>query len=308
MGVSPSRKAAPHGILEPMDLSAIGLGAFLESTPDAVWVKSPEGRYLLANAAFADLIGRRADTIVGRLEAELLKEGAARQRAALEALAADTGDRFEASLEVIEGEMRTYHVVKSPFSKGGAVIGTLAVARDISDRKAAEDKLLRAAHHDFLTGLPNRGAFRDRVARALSRWRHRPDHAFAVLFVDIDHFKEVNDHFGHAAGDELLQAFTSTLDHALRPGDYVARYGGDEFTVLLQGVRSRTDAEAVARRILTGLGKPFKLSSVEALSASTSIGVAMVCAELDSVDALLHAADAAMYQAKAQGRSRMVVA
>ena len=280
------------------------LRAVVETTPDAVWVKGGDGRYVIANTAFADLVGKPEDAIVGHAEAELFAaEPETRGRAVARALESGAAERFEATV-VHDGSAKTFLVSRSAFrDETGEAIGVLGIARDITDRKAIEDRLFQQAHHDALTGLANRSAFLDRLTRALGRWRHRPDRLFAVLFIDIDHFKEVNDRYGHVAGDELLAAFAAALNRWLRPGDYIARMSGDEFTVLLSEVAGRDDAVLVAQRILQGLQAPFQLKAGP-VTISASIGIAMCTSAPESAETLVHAADAAMYRAKNLGKGR----
>jgi diguanylate cyclase (GGDEF)-like protein/PAS domain S-box-containing protein len=299
------RRASAEGALR---RNASVLRAVVETTPDAVWVKGGDGRYLLANTAFASLVGKSEAAIVGHGEAELFAaEPETRGRAVARALESGAAERFEATV-VQEGEARTYLVSRSAFrDESGRAIGVLGIARDISDRKAIEDRLFQQAHHDALTGLANRPAFLERLGRAQSSWRHRPERLFAVLFIDIDYFKDVNDRHGHAVGDELLVAFAEALGRWLRPGDYIARMSGDEFTVLLSEVAGPDDAAGIAVRILEGLREPFMLKPGP-LTVAASIGVAMCTVAPESADALVHAADAAMYRAKKLGKARHVMA
>lgn len=284
------------------------LRAVVETTPDAVWVKGPDGKYMLANGAFAALVGKPEDALVGRGEAELFAaEPETRGRAVSRALESGAAERFEATL-VQDGEARTFLVSRSAFrDENGEAIGVLGVARDISDRKAIEDRLFQQAHHDALTGLANRAAFLDRLTRALGRWRHRPEKLFAVLFIDIDRFKEVNDRHGHTIGDRLLIAFGEALSRWLRPGDFIARMSGDEFTVLLSEVSGPEDAAHVADRILEGLRQPFALPNGP-VAVTASIGVAMCGSAPESAESLVHAADSAMYRAKHAGKARHAMA
>ena len=185
----------------------------------------------------------------------------------------------------------------SPIIEDDGSSGAVVVFRDISENKAFEERLAHRAFHDALTGLPNRRLFLDRLEHALNRnQRQAPLHA--VLFADIDRFKIVNDSLGHRAGDHLLQAIVERLSGALRTGDTLARFGGDEFTVLLEDINGVPDAEAVARRMVESLETPILLEGGHEVMARVSIGVALT-AGLEGADDVLHAADAAMYQAKA---------
>ena len=179
------------------------------------------------------------------------------------------------------------------------------VLRDISERKAFEQQLEHAATHDPLTDLPNRTLLLDRLDVALRR-AQRTRSVVAVLFLDIDHFKVVNDSRGHGTGDELLVALAARLEEALRPGDTVARFGGDEFVVLCEDLIGAADAVRISDRIDAALRDPFPIEGSEAF-VTVSIGIAL--AERDDLDpeALIRDADAAMYQAKERGRNRFEV-
>jgi len=159
--------------------------------------------------------------------------------------------------------------------------------------------------HDPLTGLPNRAYFLDRLGRVL-RSRRGANNGYAVLFIDLDGFKVVNDSLGHARGDQLLVEVAERLRHCVRPGDTLARHGGDEFTLLLEQVAQPEQAVAVAHRILDGLRKPLLLSDRE-LFASASIGIALGHGEYANADEVLRDADTAMYQAKAAGSGSCAV-
>jgi diguanylate cyclase (GGDEF)-like protein len=174
--------------------------------------------------------------------------------------------------------------------------------RYASDHRRSVERLQHDALHDALTGLPNRTLFIDRLEQALRRARRGGPHAnAAVLFLDLDRFKVVNDSLGHHAGDELLQSVALRLDAALRPGDTVARMGGDEFTVLLEDVADAREATVVAERVLATLGEPFPVAGRD-LHVSGSIGVALGGPDVDPEE-LIRDADVAMYRAKAEGKA-----
>ncbi len=174
---------------------------------------------------------------------------------------------------------------------------------DITARKKAEEKLRHDAHHDSLTGLPNRAVFLDRLARSVSRARRRDDYLFAVLFLDVDRFKLVNDSSGHRTGDQLLMAVARRLENALRPGDMVARHGGDEFTILLDHLRDQHDVETIVQRIERHLSGPFDICGEE-LVINASIGITLSSVACHDPEQMLRDADIAMYRAKARGRGR----
>ncbi|MHC4415004.1 MAG: putative bifunctional diguanylate cyclase/phosphodiesterase [Planctomycetota bacterium] len=183
--------------------------------------------------------------------------------------------------------------------------------REVAVRRRAEDQLRHAAFHDKLTGLCNRDLLLDRLERCIERARRNDDYNFAVLFLDIDRFKEVNDSLGHFVGDQLLISIAERLQHCLRSTDSVtrvesntiARIGGDEFVILLDGIGVRADASLVAERVQEVLAEPFHLHGQEVFTTA-SIGIAFNEIECDKADHLLRDADTAMYYAKAAGKAR----
>ncbi|MBI1723955.1 MAG: EAL domain-containing protein, partial [Gemmatimonadetes bacterium] len=177
---------------------------------------------------------------------------------------------------------------------------------DITERKVTEQQLMHDAFHDALTGLPNRALFMDELVHSVHRAKRRKDYAFAVLYLDVDRFKLVNDSLGHGAGDQMLVALARRLQEAVRPGDRVARLGGDEFAVLLDDVTDGSDATRVAGRIQEALEAPLDLAGREVFSTA-SIGIALSLTGYDRAEDALRDADLASYRAKAQGRDRCEV-
>jgi diguanylate cyclase (GGDEF)-like protein/PAS domain S-box-containing protein len=176
------------------------------------------------------------------------------------------------------------------------------VLADAIRRRVTEDEIRHQAVHDPLTGLPNRVLFIDRLGHALARLR-RESNAVAVLFLDLDHFKLVNDSLGHQAGDELLTSVAPRLRQILRPGDTVARFGGDEFGILLEDIHTEVDAADVAERINAAFARPFVIAGSEHF-VTASVGIAIADHGKEQPEALIRDADAAMYRAKERGRAR----
>ncbi len=202
-----------------------------------------------------------------------------------------------------DGAIRTMLVqTETIYDEQGRPWRNIGTVLDITERKTLEAQLIHQAFHDPLTGLPNRALFLDRLHHALAR-RREAHQEVAVLFLDLDRFKIVNDSLGHACGDDLLRLAAQRIQACVRPSDTVARLGGDEFTVLLDDVSHASVATAVAERIIDALASPFTIKGAEVFTG-TSIGIAMSSDQLRDPHALLQAADIAMYQAKSSGRSR----
>lgn len=183
---------------------------------------------------------------------------------------------------------------------------TEELVEEIERRKEIEAQLYHDAHHDNLTGLPNRAMFAERVNQALARQKRQPQDNFALLFVDLDRFKNINDTLGHSAGDEFLLEVARRIHGAIREPDFLARLGGDEFVILLEPVKTVDDTKDVASRIIETMKAPFRLNGQEHFSGA-SIGIATCRGPDDTTDRLLRDADAAMYEAKNLGRGRYVV-
>ena len=213
--------------------------------------------------------------------------------------------------EITLGNGRTYTAHTELLADNGVVV----TVEDITERRRAEARVRHMAHHDALTGLPNRAVFTERLEGALARLRGEvrldnssppaaePSDSLAVLFIDLDHFKDVNDTLGHAAGDSLLRLAASRIQGCLRVQDLLARLGGDEFAVLLEGLLNPDQATEIARRMIEAVSAPFALDGHETL-VGASVGIALCKAgDLDvRSDRLLRQADMALYKAKADGR------
>jgi diguanylate cyclase (GGDEF)-like protein len=176
----------------------------------------------------------------------------------------------------------------------------ISIIRDITELKKEEMRLSRLANFDSLTGLANPLLFDDRIRQAMARSERSGD-SLALLYIDLDHFKDVNDRFGHAAGNDLLRQVAARLGGSVRKVDTVARLGGDEFTVILEGIRQPQDAAGVARKVLDRMRAPFTVDGRD-VTVTTSIGLALFPQDAQSADGLLRCADIALYHAKGKGR------
>ena len=276
--------------------SALGIGRF-----DAA------ARLLDANAAFGRFLDRDLPELSGRpITAFCVAEDAE----AIATLVADvaTGRMDSAAREarfVRKGGALAWGALMVSRAEGYGDLGLIAVIQDISERKALETELLHQAFHDSLTGLANRALFRDRVDHALARSARELERV-AVLFIDLDDFKAINDTQGHAAGDWLLQHVAATLLNATRGCDTVARLGGDEFAVLLERLNQDEGPEVAAQRIVNALRRPLETEPGRSVTVGASIGIA-VHAGTEGRDELLRSADVALYEAKARARGRWVV-
>lgn len=190
--------------------------------------------------------------------------------------------------------------------QNGNISGAVLVFQDITKRKQIEAQLIHNAFYDGLTALPNRVLFLDRLKQAIERSKRRSDYYFAVLFLDLDGFKEINDRFGHGVGDDFLVAIAERLESCLRSGDTVARYGGDEFTILLEDIKDITDATNAAKRIQESLRLPLNLNGHQ-LSTTASIGITWNFSNYEEPATMLRDADIAMYRAKRQGKATYAI-
>jgi diguanylate cyclase (GGDEF)-like protein/PAS domain S-box-containing protein len=202
------------------------------------------------------------------------------------------------------GELYTVAQSISPlFNDKGELTHFLAVQQDISEKKRLEEEIHYLAYHDPLTHLPNRMLFRDRVQQAITQAK-RTQSKLALMFIDLDGFKAVNDMHGHNNGDSLLQQVAERMRLCVRAGDTVARLGGDEFTVLLREIKGEGSIERVAQKLLDIAAQPYDLGSAQPASVSFSIGISVYPEDGDNFDALLSRADHAMYEAKQGGKNR----
>ena len=261
-----------------------------------------QGRVVEVNQRLCDMLGRRASDLVGHQVTALVTEDSyADLRAALDALHESgqvplAGDR---QLRATEGRLVWARLGLAAASVSGDRYAVLQV-EDVSDGRLVRQRLQYQATHDPLTGLANRVLLADRLGHALARRNRRG--VLALLAMDLDRFKQVNDAYGHAMGDQLLRVVAHRLTAAVRPEDTVARLGGDEFVVLLEDLDDATEATAVADRISHALAAEIELDAAE-VTIAVSIGIA-VAGQEDSATSLLRNADTAMYHAKENGRSR----
>jgi len=273
------------------------------STQDQLAAVDQDLRYLMVNAAYAEFFGYRPDELIGHRVEELFGGEALSSKVApglARCLAGETVS-FEEWRQPAVGEARCFKVVYTPLLDKEKALGVLASAHDITALQTAQAQLERIAHHDPLTGLPNRIQLDIILQRSLKQ-ANRDGSQVAVMFIDLDRFKAINDSLGHAAGDEVLRQAASRLLGALRESDSLARVGGDEFVAVLAGVRDPANLSQVVSKLMDAVCRPFDLGGEQA-QLSCSIGISLYPDDAGSADELLTNADTAMYEAKEQGRN-----
>jgi diguanylate cyclase (GGDEF)-like protein/PAS domain S-box-containing protein len=279
------------------------LHALVQHASDLILVVTPEGRIRDADGAATDVLGEDARACVGRTLIEIVHphDCVLLNGLLTGALGAGPGgtERVGWRMRHVDGRWVDVEVVATNLVHEEHVKGLLLSCRDISASKAFEEQLRHKAFHDPLTQLPNRALLLDRIEQAMARERR----TIALLFVDLDDFKVVNDSLGHAAGDALLTAVAARLRGCLRSADTASRIGGDEFALLLEEVVDPAEGERVANRVLDTMRRPFSLHG-EPVHVTVSVGLVVAAAGTVTVDELLRRADFAMYAAKRNGKSR----
>ena len=276
----------------------------LSSSPDLNFTFDLDSKFSYANKALAELFERPPNQIVGQSLSDFGFSNAADLQAQIRyATQSRQQVRGEMPYTSPSGKQTFYDYIFVPvLDDAGQVEAVVGTARNITDRKAIEDLNWRRANYDELTGLPNRRLFLDRLDHDIKH-AGRSGGKIALLFVDLDSFKAVNDTFGHHAGDILLKLVTSRIRSCVRVTDTVARLGGDEFTVILQDLADTTHARGVAVNVLTALADPFQVLETSVF-ISASIGIALWPEHAGTPDELLKHADQAMYVAKNAGRNQ----
>ena len=282
------------------------LRAITDNLPVAITYLDAEQRYRFVNRTGLEWLVRPAEEVIGHRIQDLLRPIAyERRREHIEA--GLTGKRVVFEAESITGDVtRILHCNYIPdIESDGHVAGLYGIATDVSALKNVEKQLSVLVRSDVLTGVANRYCFNETMPLALSRAR-RAGTGLALMYLDIDHFKSINDTLGHAAGDEVLKAFSTRLQQSVRVTDSVARLGGDEFVIILEGVNSADEPQIVARKIAANVTQPLEVEG-RALTLTTSIGIAfrhqIVAADAATAEALIGRADAALYAAKKAGRN-----
>ncbi|MEJ5357705.1 MAG: EAL domain-containing protein [Desulfobacterales bacterium] len=278
-----------------------------ENTGAATIIVEEDMRISLANSRFLAMSGYRPRELLQRKTWLEFIDDSSRRRieelgsGAAPGLAALFGRQFSCRFRGRDENARDVLVTLAPIPESRASVATFA---DVTELKEAERRISFQAFHDSLTRLPNRALFLEHLAMAIKRGKRKPDYRFAVIYLDIDRFKLVNDSLGHSAGDELLIAFADRIRSGLRETDVLARLGGDEFVVLLEDLDRPEAAQEIAERLQASLREPFVLRGREVFAAA-SFGMLLETSGYDQPDAIIRDADAAMYHAKERGRGRI---
>lgn len=292
----------------------------VNNSPDIVFMLDDHGRFCFLNNKISALLGYRPGDLIGKHFRVLLDDEEASHTTTIFSDPGISSERpvtFEVSLRDSGAALaaRHFEITAFPVTQGGwpATLSDrhedrepelqpryYGIARDVTERKEAEAFISFQAYHDLLTRLPNRALFRDRLEMALSQ-ANRNGQRLAVMFLDLDRFKVINDTLGHATGDRLLQSVTHRLEKCLRKGDTLSRFGGDEFTLLLPAISDREQAASTANKLIEVLRAPFRLDNQD-IYIGVSIGVAIYPEAGSDTEQLIRNADLAMYQIKSRGK------
>lgn len=277
----------------------------VSSLPDPCYILTLDGKFHYVNQAMAKLCGKSVEEIKGKHFSDMPLPARYNGETELAKILKDKKQRWR-EIEILNsnGEVRSFETVHAPvLDEQGNPEAISGIAHDVTFRKHSEAEIWRHANYDPVTGVPNRRLFRDRLSQHAAH-SDRTGDPFALLFIDLDKFKEINDRLGHDAGDKLLRIAAERIDSCIRHSDTVARIGGDEFTVLLLDTGDRQLIEEIAEKILKELKRPFKLDQDEVV-ISGSIGVTLFPEDARSDQQLLNNADESMYLAKRSGRNKI---
>ena len=276
----------------------------LDSIPDPAWLRDCTGRFLMVNDAYLAFCGQSRAAVIGRMLEEVwpARHAALYRRQDSEVIAANAEHQGVGEQTHADGRRRTYEYVHAPLhDAAGRVIGVAGFARDVTPRKEAEARADYLAEHDALTDLPNRLLLSENIAQTLAGAAGR-ENRIALLLLDLDHFKHINDTLGHAIGDQLLRELAGRLKKTVFDKDLIARQGGDEFAILVVDWHSVNALAQIAQRVLDAVRQPFTIDDRELL-VTASIGISLYPDDGNNIDHLLRNADVALYAAKSAGRN-----
>jgi diguanylate cyclase (GGDEF)-like protein/PAS domain S-box-containing protein len=283
--------------------------SLIENALDTITILDAEGTVLYESPSVERVLGYAAEEMVGASVFEFIHpDDVERVKSVFQRTGKRTGvtSALELRFRHRDGSWRILEAVGRNLLDDPSVGGVVVNARDVTQRKEAEDRLVHDAFHDRLTGLPNRALFMDRLGQLVRRGLREDTPGFTVLFLDVDGFKTVNDSLGHSVGDQLLVEIGRRLERCLRPGDTVARVGGDEFALLLDGTGTTAEAEAIAKRLHAAMDQPFSIGGREGY-VTLSVGIALGDQRYTRAEDILRDADIAMYRSKKSGRARSEV-
>ncbi|APV51435.1 hypothetical protein BWI17_18100 [Betaproteobacteria bacterium GR16-43] len=295
-------------VTQRLEASERQMRTIADNLPVLVAYVDREHRYTFANDRFQSFFGIAREEAIGKTVAEVLgAEGAAGAQRYIEMALAGSPVTYE-RIDVFRGRERHVHASYLPdMDEDGNIMGFFAMLQDVTVAKRAELELQRLARFDSLTGLPNRLMLDERIVRAQARSARADAESLALLFLDLDKFKAVNDTHGHDSGDAVLKEFARRMQACVRRTDTVARLAGDEFVVLLEGLKDKCEAELVAAKIIAAMALPIVLPGDLMVVVGTSIGIAPAGDPDESSAQWLKRADAALYRAKAAGRRTVAV-
>ena len=297
------RRYADHSLKEKEGL----LSDILENVSAYIYMKDMQGRYLFANRMLRERFAAPMEEIVGYDDVKFFDADTAARIHKDDLRVLESGERLEeeeTNLNILTGMTHVFMTVKLPLARDdGSIYALCGISTDITERKDIEEHMQHMAQYDGLTHLPNRALFNDRLQQGMvSAQRNRTK--LALMFIDLDKFKPVNDTYGHGIGDLLLKEVALRIQSCLRDSDTAARIGGDEFVVLLPAVESEKDASMVGEKVLFAMNQPFELGE-NTVSISASIGVAVYPDHGAEEEILVKSADIAMYHAKKNGRNNV---
>jgi len=277
--------------------------ALLDSLPDPAWLRDRDGRNIAVNEAFLQLCGKPSIEVIGKTVEDIFPQPLSMNFRLLddEALLRQKQVRTEGVLQTPSGDTKYFDFIRTPVrDENGEIVGVAGFARNVTLYKEAEARVTYLAEYDSLTGLPNRVLMKKNMSLAIARLLGKKMW-MALLLVDLDHFKNINDSLGHTVGDKLLQEVANRLRGILFDKDTISRQGGDEFAVLLVDCANTSTIAIIAQRIIDALNQPFDIDNHE-FHLSASIGISVYPDDGDDIDSLLQNADTALYSAKKAGR------
>lgn len=276
--------------------------AMLSSSPDLSYIMDLDGKFLYINQATIELIQKPKPDILGKFLYDFGVSSKEELKAHIQSIIdTQVPSRGEMTFKTSSSKGISFEYIFSPILDEQKKLEAIAgISRDITERKEAEEKVWQSANYDFLTGLPNRRLFNDRLKEAIKEVGR--DREFALLFIDLDGFKKINDSFGHEVGDLLLKQAAERIKKTVRETDMVARMGGDEFTVILKDINIG-DVKVVSEKVLAELNRPFEINQ-NSINISCSIGITRCPQDTRDPVLLIGNADRAMYAAKNAGRNR----